>query len=909
MKNCKRRVFSLLLSLSMALTLLPAMQGEAQAANEDYKTWMQTDSRWSSLPLGSSGLTVYNAGCVVSAVAKLIIQAGLRNPNEFTIATFVNWLNSNGGFDSGGGYYWNRASSFGLTYEGRLSGFSYDASRGNQYSASSSNTALINAIKRGYHLVICIDNYLNGSDHWVAVDEEASLSSGIIYVMDTHFSSKVALSDRYANFSLVNVYSGGQTPTANGQNGDTTSPISTLAFNNINAPTSLNQGDYFSLRGTVTSNYNITSVKGEIMSTSGSVACSYTQYPNTTSFTILSSQLDYNMTFNKLSPGTYYLRYTATDSSGNSKTWQSGTFTVKGANATYYLDINGRLDGVSVNNIEGYGTVDVYIDGQLVADDVSDYWTAWPTGTRYMVIDISAASGCRYNGLHSGALFGTIGTENVSVVLDFSKEATPSYLAFHNTTAPTSLNQGDYFSLRGTVTSNYKITSIKGEIVSTSGLVACSYTQYPNTTSFTILNSQLDYNMTFNKLSQGTYYLRYTATDSSGKIQTWQSGTFTVKDANVQEGISNHIPGKPTLNISVSESSNPNTKFSWNSTQNSETYDVTIYQSNGAVVKKITGISGTNTSYNLSPGSYYAHVSAVNNTSGTWSDSSDYSFAIKSVTAQEHIHNLSTTAAKAATCTEAGNIEYWYCSDCGKYFSDANAKNEISREQTVIAALGHNYVNGKCTRDGAIDPAYSNPAEVHLPVKSTYRQGQFSDIAASQWFTDSVAAAVKFGLMKGDSESTFNPYGDVTLAEAIAMAARINSIYNTGSESFDQSVGNAWYQTYLDYALANGIIGSNYYNADVTRKATRAQFAEIFAKSLPENALAAIGSVADNAIPDVSTSASYAPYVYRLYRAGILTGGDALGTFSPQTYITRAEAAAIVSRMADSDNRAVITLQ
>ena len=54
--------------------------------------------------------------------------------------------------------------------------------------------------------------------------------------------------------------------------------------------------------------------------------------------------------------------------------------------------------------------------------------------------------------------------------------------------------------------------------------------------------------------------------------------------------------------------------------------------------------------------------------------------------------------------------------------------------------------------------------------------------------------------------------------------------------------------------------------------------------------------------------APYASAVYRLYRAGILAGSDANGTFSPLSYITRAEAAAVVSRMADSDNRIAFSL-
>ena len=52
-------------------------------------------------------------------------------------------------------------------------------------------------------------------------------------------------------------------------------------------------------------------------------------------------------------------------------------------------------------------------------------------------------------------------------------------------------------------------------------------------------------------------------------------------------------------------------------------------------------------------------------------------------------HQLSKTDSKAATCTEAGNTEYWYCSVCKKYFSDEDEKKEISLAATVIPATGH----------------------------------------------------------------------------------------------------------------------------------------------------------------------------------------------------------------------------
>ena len=62
-------------------------------------------------------------------------------------------------------------------------------------------------------------------------------------------------------------------------------------------------------------------------------------------------------------------------------------------------------------------------------------------------------------------------------------------------------------------------------------------------------------------------------------------------------------------------------------------------------------------------------------------------------------HKLTKTAAKAATCTEAGNKEYYTCGTCGKFFSDKDGKTEIAKDSWVIAALGH-----KLTKTPAVTP-------------------------------------------------------------------------------------------------------------------------------------------------------------------------------------------------------------
>ena len=68
-------------------------------------------------------------------------------------------------------------------------------------------------------------------------------------------------------------------------------------------------------------------------------------------------------------------------------------------------------------------------------------------------------------------------------------------------------------------------------------------------------------------------------------------------------------------------------------------------------------------------------------------------------------HKLTKTEAKSPTSTDTGNIEYWYCKVCDKYFSDEKAEHEITLEDTIIAKLpkfvsGANQEWTKGSKDG-----------------------------------------------------------------------------------------------------------------------------------------------------------------------------------------------------------------
>ena len=57
-------------------------------------------------------------------------------------------------------------------------------------------------------------------------------------------------------------------------------------------------------------------------------------------------------------------------------------------------------------------------------------------------------------------------------------------------------------------------------------------------------------------------------------------------------------------------------------------------------------------------------------------------------------HNLEKIPAKAATVTNTGNKEYWHCKDCGKFFADENGTNEIKLNNTVLAKLAPEIIEG-----------------------------------------------------------------------------------------------------------------------------------------------------------------------------------------------------------------------
>ena len=97
-----------------------------------------------------------------------------------------------------------------------------------------------------------------------------------------------------------------------------------------------------------------------------------------------------------------------------------------------------------------------------------------------------------------------------------------------------------------------------------------------------------------------------------------------------------------------------------------------------------------------------------------------------------------------------------------------------------------------------------------------------------------------------------------------------------------------------------------YTAAHINASITRAEFVHIFHGA--ESTYKAINQVADDAIPDVKSGDAFASDIYEFYRAGILTGSDAKGTFHPASSIKRSEVATILLRMFETSARKSISL-
>ena len=219
----------------------------------------------------------------------------------------------------------------------------------------------------------------------------------------------------------------------------------------------------------------------------------------------------------------------------------------------------------------------------------------------------------------------------------------------------------------------------------------------------------------------------------------------------------------------------------------------------------------------------------------------------------------------------------------------------------LLASAGMAYAD-----ESGAAPAYDAAGSMENFVRSLVYEDQFADVADTAWYSQHVKDVYEYGFVSGNTETTYSPDSEITVAQALVIACRLHSIYYGAEIELAAQEGDPWYQPYVDYAMGNGIIWQGFpYKMD--SKASRAVFAGIMANALPDDELDAIGTV--TTIPDVSDDTKFSGSIYQLYNAGVIGGADEYGTFHPYDTIRRSEVAVVVLNIAEQERRKVSELK
>ena len=121
---------------------------------------------------------------------------------------------------------------------------------------------------------------------------------------------------------------------------------------------------------------------------------------------------------------------------------------------------------------------------------------------------------------------------------------------------------------------------------------------------------------------------------------------------------------------------------------------------------------------------------------------------------------MTATPEKSVTCTEDGNIAYWYCADCDKYFSDKDGYAVITLEDAIIESTGHTVV---------VDPA-KEPTKTETGLTEGSHCSVCKEVIVAQEVLPVLTGyAITYNIATGDSSSYIAAQG---LESAIADEKR-----------------------------------------------------------------------------------------------------------------------------------------
>ena len=130
----------------------------------EYVNWRQTDPSWANIKIGNTNSTIGKIGCLVTSIAILIEKSGDNTTiSPFNPGTFVEALNKNNGFDSGGNLQY-------VAVNKAVPGFSYVGNVNLRGKTRSEKLALITQyFNQGYFITTEVKGATPGNQHWLSL--------------------------------------------------------------------------------------------------------------------------------------------------------------------------------------------------------------------------------------------------------------------------------------------------------------------------------------------------------------------------------------------------------------------------------------------------------------------------------------------------------------------------------------------------------------------------------------------------------------------------------------------------------------------------------------------------------------------------------------------------------------------
>lgn len=187
---------------------------------------------------------------------------------------------------------------------------------------------------------------------------------------------------------------------------------------------------------------------------------------------------------------------------------------------------------------------------------------------------------------------------------------------------------------------------------------------------------------------------------------------------------------------------------------------------------------------------------------------------------------------------------------------------------------------------------------VALSVSATALAGRFRDVAPEHWASGYIEEAASLGYVEGVGNGFFLPEGQVTYGQFAAMTTRLLFPEELPSEGS----GGRWFEPYVETCAKKGIFDGTDLDlgADGDTPMTRKALAVTIV-----NALRAAGAKMPGArellfvnVPDIGRYGGDERAAIRaVYALGVMNGCDGRGTFAGEDNMTRAQAAAVLTRM------------